>query len=473
MAEQQIKTRFCPSPTGELHIGSARTALFNWLMAKKHGGMFLLRIEDTDEVRSSDVYTQRMMRDLRWLGLDWDEGPEAGGDLGPYYQSQRQRIYDQYYDRLEQQGHAFPCFCSEQELQVARKAQLAAGKPPRYPGTCRNLTQSEIDDKRSLGLEPALRFKVPDNEVITFHDLVHGRHRFQSRDIGDFIIRRADGTPPFMFSNAVDDALMGVTHALRGDDHVTNTPRQLLILQALDLPAPYYAHIALIMGAEGGPLSKRLGSLSMERLRDAGYFPDALNNYLARLGHYTPYDDWLDRWQLAEMFNTDNLNTAPAHFDERQLQYWQHRTMQMLEPEAAQKTIEQYVNDWVPEAELPEFISTVKPNIDFPSQARAWAIAVYSDHIDYSDEARQWLTNAGPAFFRAAKNALQQHGLDYQKLCESIKSETGVKGKGLFKPLRSALTGEVQGPELANLVTLMGDQRVSQRLNDALKQVEA
>jgi glutamyl-tRNA synthetase len=226
------------------------------------------------------------------------------------------------------------------------------------------------------------------------------------------------------------------------------------------------------MGAEGGPLSKRLGSLSMERLRNAGYFPDALNNYLARLGHYTPYDDWLSRGQLAKRFSTDNLNTAPAHFDERQLQYWQHRTMQMLESDTVHKAIEREVKDLVPKTDLVKFVATVKPNIDFPNQARGWALAIYSDHIHYNDEARQWLTHAGSVFFEAAKKALQQHGLDYEQLCEIIKSEAGVKGKALFKPLRSALTGEIQGPELANLVTLMGDKRVSQRLDEALKQVE-
>ena len=281
MANPSIKTRFCPSPTGYMHLGNIRTAVFNYLLAKALGGVFLLRIEDTDRERSQSLYSDALQKDLEWLGLHWQEGP--------YFQSERQNIYDQYYQQLIDKDLAYPCFCTEEELTLSRKIQRASGKPPRYPGTCAHLTETQIQEKKSSGLIPTLRFRVNDDEVIEFDDLVRGHHRFLGKDIGDFIIRRTDGTSPFMFCNAIDDALMGVTHALRGEDHVANTPRQVLILKALNLPAPQYGHISLIVGPDGSPLSKRHGSQSVQDLRESGYLNIALNNYLARLGHY--YED--------------------------------------------------------------------------------------------------------------------------------------------------------------------------------------
>lgn len=265
--EGDVKTRFCPSPTGLMHMGNVRTALFNALLAKSANGCFLLRIEDTDRERSDARYTKALMEDLLWLGLGWQEGPDHHQGNGPYHQSERQSIYDDYYQRLETAGVAYPCFCSEEELALQRKIQRSSGRPPRYPGTCRELTDAQREEKFAQGLKPTLRFAVPENEMIAFDDLVRGHQKFDSNDLGDFIIRRADGTPPFLFCNAVDDALMGVTHALRGEDHLTNTPRQLMVLDALGLTGPTYGHIALIVGPDGSPLSKRHGSRSIEELR--------------------------------------------------------------------------------------------------------------------------------------------------------------------------------------------------------------
>ena len=253
----QIKTRFCPSPTGLMHIGNLRTALFSALLAQSsEQGSFLVRIEDTDQARSKLEFTEQLLADLLWLGVSWNEGPGKEQDNGPYFQSKRNDIYEQYYQQLLDEGHAFWCFCSEAELSVQRKAQLRAGQPPRYPGTCRHLTNEQIDKKRAQGIEPALRLRVPDEITIRFDDFIQGPKVFKSEDIGDFIIKKADGTASFMFCNAVDDALMGVTHAMRGDDHITNTPRQLYILQLLGLKAPQYGHTAIILGMDGKPLSK-------------------------------------------------------------------------------------------------------------------------------------------------------------------------------------------------------------------------
>ncbi|NJN46937.1 MAG: glutamate--tRNA ligase, partial [Candidatus Competibacteraceae bacterium] len=313
-----VKTRFAPSPTGHIHLGNARTALFNALLAFKHSGVLLLRIEDTDQERSQDAYVRDLFEDLRWLGLDWQEGPEVEGDSGPYFQSARDAVYDRYYQALESKELVYPCFCSPTELALSRKAQLTAGRPPRYPGTCARLNEAEREVRRERGIQPTLRFRVPTGQVVEFEDLVRGPQRFQTDDIGDFIIRRADGSAQFFFTNAVDDALMAVTHVLRGEDHLTNTPRQLLLLKALDLPTPYYGHISLLVGADGSPLSKRHGSRSLRQLREAGYLPEALNNYMARLGHSYIQDDWMSANELAAEFNPERLSRAPARYDEVQ-----------------------------------------------------------------------------------------------------------------------------------------------------------
>lgn len=306
-----MKSRFCPSPTGHLHLGNTRTALFNALLAKNQSGHFLLRIEDTDESRSFDHYTQALLDDLHWLGLDWQEGPEVDGPHAPYWQSKRQSIYAEYYEKLIQRQLAYLCFCTDSELAIERKVQLASGQPPRYAGHCRNLTAAEIETKLEKGCLPTLRFCVPKNQTIEFNDLVRGIQRFNTDDIGDFIIRRADKTASFIFCNAIDDALMGVTHALRGDDHLTNTPRQLLVLQALDLPAPNYGHIALIVGHDGSPLSKRHGSQSLLELREEGFLPEAITNYLARLGHNYKQTHYLSLAELSAHFSAPNQ--APRH----------------------------------------------------------------------------------------------------------------------------------------------------------------
>lgn len=273
MKTTPVKTRFCPSPTGLIHLGNIRTALFSALYALNQGGTFLLRIEDTDAERSEERYSQQLQDDLRWLGLDWQEGPVHDKGLGPYFQSERQSLYDDYYERLIVGGFAYSCFCSEEELALTRKIQRSQGKPPRYPGTCRALSEDERAEKLAQGLKPTLRFAVPNEATVEFEDLVRGKQIYKTEDMGDFIIRRGNGTSPFMFCNAIDDALMQVTHAIRGEDHLTNTPRQILILQALGLPIPSYGHIALIVGPDGSPLSKRHGSKSAVELREEGYLP--------------------------------------------------------------------------------------------------------------------------------------------------------------------------------------------------------
>lgn len=464
-----LKTRFCPSPTGYIHLGNVRTALFSALFAKKHQGCFLLRIEDTDLTRSEDTYTRALMQDLQWLGLQWDEGVDAPGDQGPYYQSQRQPIYDRYYGTLVEKGLVYPCFCTEAELALQRALQQKAGKPPRYPGTCRHLTVEECDAKLTAGIKPTLRFTIPDQDIITFTDTVRGLQTFKGSDLGDFIIRRADGTAPFMYCNAIDDALMGVNEVLRGEDHLTNTPRQIAILKALHLPVPNYGHIALIVGPDGSPLSKRHGSRSIHVLRDEGFLPLAIVNYLARLGHYYGHDTFLTLEQLAAEFKTESLAKSPAKYNEKQLLYWQNQAVSQLTEMEFYTWAGEAVAALVSQEKRTAFFEAIKPNVQFPSDVAAWARAFFDELVQLGSEEQVILDQAGKAYFTQAIIALDAFGANAEKIIEHLKETCGVKGKALFLPLRVALTGFQHGPDFAAIFSLMGVKTLKRRLERGMK----
>ena len=465
MTTQTMKTRFAPSPTGYLHLGNVRTALFNALLARRVNGQFVLRIEDTDQERSRPEYVAALLEDLRWLGLDWQEGPDIGGPCAPYAQSERGAIYAEYYQRLEAAEQVYPCFCTPAELALSRKAQRAAGRPPRYAGTCARLSAAERQARLEQGLQPTLRFRTPPGRRVEFIDWVRGAQRFASDDIGDFIIRRADGAPQFFFANAVDDALMGITQVLRGEDHLTNTPRQLLLLEALGLPAPEYGHLALIVGAEGGPLSKREGDLSLRELRATGYLPEALLNYLARLGHHYAQEGWMTLTELAAGFATEHLGRAPARYDEAQLLHGQAEALRHASPERLWTWMGVAVHELVAPTGRDEFIAAVRPNIQFPADAVFWAERFFgAAEMPLSDDSRAVIAAAGPGFFSHALAAYAEHGAAYQPLVEALKQRTGVKGKNLFMPLRAALTGETHGPELARILALLPPETVRRRL---------
>lgn len=482
MSQPPLKTRFAPSPTGELHLGNLRTALFNALLARGRNGAFVLRIEDTDAERSRSEYTAALQVDLRWLGLDWQEGPEVGGTAAPYLQSQRASIYDRYFQTLEAGDHAYPCFCSPQELSVARKVQQSAGKPPRYPGTCARLTPEQREAKRARGIAPTLRFRVPAGREIVFDDHVRGRQSFRSDDIGDFVIRRADGSAAFFFSNAVDDALMGITHVLRGEDHLANTPRQLLILEALGLPTPSYGHIALIVGEDGSPLSKRHGSRSIRELREEGILPLALTNHLARVGHTYESDAFMSLAELAAQFDIARLGRAPARHDASQLLHWQKEAVARASDAElwdwmGARTYQngRRIQDWVPADEALRFVRTVRENIVMPLDAYLWAGNLYAPADAFDPDARQVIREAGAGFFRAAQDT--SGAADFKAFIKELGAATGRKGKELFMPLRAALSGQLSdpecggiwrnGPELVRIAALLGETRLRERLRAA------
>ncbi len=403
MTSLPFKARFSPSPTGLMHFGNLRTALFNVLLAKAHTahsphpGTFLLRIEDTDMARSEQEFTEKLMHDLRWLGLDWQEGPGVEGPYGPYHQSHRHEIYEKYYQQLIAQKQAYWCYCSETELAIARKSQLAAGKPPRYSGTCRELTPEQQQAKVAKGLKPALRFRIPDNEIIEFDDFIQGPKHFVANDIGDFIIKKADNSASFMFCNAVDDSLMQVSHVMRGEDHLTNTPRQLLILKALRMPAPLYGHMPLILGFDGKPLSKRNGSQSIESLREQGYFPIAINNYLSRLGHHFEHEQLLSLDELGKHFAAKNIGRSPARFDLAQLNHWQKEAIMHASDEEFWQWVAPFVAELVGD-HAQAFTTTFKQNCILPTDAKAWAEQILTDapHWDLGRSGAQLLLRRDP-----------------------------------------------------------------------------
>jgi len=460
----QRVTRFAPSPTGELHLGNARTALFNLLLARHAGGRFVLRIEDTDAGRSSEAHTSALMSDLRWLGIDWNAGPDREDVRGPYRQSQRAALYVRDFTRLEELGVAYPCFCTPLELSVSRRTQLAAGKPPRYAGTCRELSPAERAQRVSQGLAATLRFRVPPGERVTFVDFVHGPQSFLTDDIGDFVIRRADGTAAFFFSNAVDDARMGVTHALRGEDHLTNTPRQLLLLNALALTPPSYGHVALIVGADGAPLSKRHGATSVREYRERGYQPAALLNHLFRLGHSTPLHGLVSLAQMAEAFDVAHLQRAPARFDEQQLAVWQKDAVHHLAPAVARDWLAPVLPPGLDERTTEAFVAAVLPNLVLPGDARAWVEIVFGAPPPLEPEGEELVRRAGRGYFAAAAAAAAKEGNDLTAITAAVRAATGARGRELYMPLRVALTGRSEGPELAPLLRAMPPDRARERL---------
>jgi nondiscriminating glutamyl-tRNA synthetase len=459
-----MRTRFAPSPTGRLHLGNVRTALFNFLLARATGGSFLLRVEDTDAGRSSEAAADAILEDLRWLGLNWDEGPDTGGSAGPYRQSERSAIYAEYLGRLREEGHAYPCWRTDAELKEYRRRRRAAGRPPVYDRDWARLSEDEVARRERAGQRPVIRFRVPDTGVLESDDCIRGAQHFALADIGDFVVQRSDGSPAFFFSNALDDALMGVTHVLRGEDHLSNTPRQILLLDSLGLPVPVYGHLPLLLGEDGKPLSKRRGSGGMAEFRDEGVFPQALANYAARLGHAFESGELMSLERLADHFALEKVGKAPARYDPVQLQHWQALAVQA----AGDTTLAEWAGESalreVPEGLRARFLECVRRNVHRPADVAAWADILFGQGLTISTEIEAVLTDTGPAFFQAALEGLESGGHNLAAVSGAVKQRLGIKGKAVFRPLRLALTGAEAGPELAQMVELLPEETVRSRL---------
>jgi len=467
MSTVPCATRFAPSPTGALHLGNARTALLNDLAARASDGRMILRIEDTDAARSDAALLERLLEDLRWFGLEWAEGPDVGGPRGPYLQSERRAGHAAALAALESGGWTYPCFCSPEELQLSRRAQLAAGRPPRYAGTCAALAAGEVARRIAAGTRPALRFRVPAGRLVEFDDLVHGPQRFASDDIGDFVLRRADGSVSFFLGNALDDADMGVTLVLRGDDHLANTPRQILLLEALGRLPPRYGHLPLLLGPGGSPLSKRDGAASLHDLRGQGYLPGALRNYLVRLGSACTHEGWLETDAMAGHLDLTRLGRSAPHFDEAQLRHWQREAV----AHASEAALRGWLGDRLAPLGGPEreqaFVAAVRGNLLFPDDAEALVEVVCGAAIAPEADAAREIAAAGREFYALAEAAWGAGEDSFRDWTRAVSERSGRRGAALYMPLRAALTGRTHGPELAPLAALMGPERVAARLRSA------
>jgi len=466
----EYKSRFCPSPTGFLHLGNLRTALLNVLLALQTKGTFLLRIEDTDQERSEKRYADAVCEDLEWMNFNWQEGPKVGGDQDSYFQSERNDIYASFYERLLEQDLIYPCFMSEQELKLVRRSQIAAGQPPRYNGAWANASQEEVEKELSVGSKPVYRFRIPKDKNISFIDLAKGEQSFSGSDLDDFIVKKQDGNPTFMFANAIDDSLMGVNIVLRGDDHLSNTPRQIALLKALDLPSPEFIHVALFTGDDGSPLSKRNGSLSVQELKEAGYFPKAIANYLSRVGHTIGDNELRSLEELSVVFKIDNISNSPSRFDIDQLGFWQKKVIESESTESLLAWLREHLNEVVPaEVDQNKFVELIRENILFPKDAVDYAKNLFVNSLASNEEVSTIIKNAGPSFFDIAKDSAQEHWGDWSKVMKVIGEKSGNKGKELFMPIRAAVTGQLSGPELDQVTDLLEIERVISRLEEASK----
>jgi nondiscriminating glutamyl-tRNA synthetase len=466
-----MRLRFAPSPTGQLHVGNARTALFNWLLAHGHDGTLILRIEDTDAERSTRESEAGILEDLRWLGLDWDEGPDVGGPHGPYRQSERLHLYASYANELIASDHAYYCFCPAAKLEADRKADLAAGRPPKYHGTCRELPVEATRARIENGERPVIRFKVPRSLEVTFNDSVRGDVTFNTEVIGDPVLVRSDGRPAYNFAVVIDDALMEVTHVIRGEDHISNTPRQLLLYRALGFTPPKFAHLALVMGPDHTPLSKRHGATSVAEFRLRGYLPEALVNYLALIG-WSPgasasdpgtNEELLPVAELARRFAIEDVGHAAGIFDVEKLSWMNRHYMKVAAPgRIAAESMRyflargyvrkrtdaalEYVSSLLPMAvgsvdrleEIPERVQFV-----FEFDAALALQQTDVAHVVAEAGARQVIA--------ALPDAIEGPLLDkeaFRAAAARVRERTGLKGKALFHPIRVALTGSDGGPEL-------------------------
>lgn len=474
----QIRVRFAPSPTGPLHIGGARSALFNYLYARGRGGKFIVRIEDTDLERSSRESEKDILDALRWLGIDWDEGIEAGGDKGPWRQTERLDLYVDHANQLIEKGMAYHCYCSQEEIEKEREEAMAQGRMPIYSGRCRNLSQAEKDAFIAEGRKPVVRFRVPEDQILTIEDLVRGTVSFESNGVGDFVIIKSDGIATYNFAVVMDDHFMEISHVIRGEEHLSNTPRQLVLYDAFGWSRPEFAHVSLILGKDRKKMSKRDGATSVVQYQDAGYLPEALVNFLALLG-WAPEgeEEIFSLEELCQKFSLDRVAKNPAVFDFEKLRWLNGVYIRKLPQEKIVEGIRPFLTSYIEgksqeEADL--WLSYVAAalfeHIGTFSEINKELEAFMADDFELSDEAREVLAEEGSlAVISAFRDKLAALGEISPETVKEIIKETGkdlgVKGKGLFMPVRIGISGQLHGPDLANTVTILGREKTLARID--------
>lgn len=490
MGNTEVRVRYAPSPTGFLHIGNARTALFNYLYAKHYDGKFIIRTEDTDLKRNVEGGEESQFKFLNWLGIHWEEGPDVGGDFGPYRQSERLAIYKEYVDELLAKDLAYECFMTEDELESEREEQRANGQIPKYSGAHSNLTEEEKEAFRAEGRQPSIRIRVPKDKTYTFQDIVRKQISFDSNDIGDWVIVKKDGYPTYNFAVVIDDHFMKITHVLRGEEHISNTPRQLMIYDALGWEAPQFGHMTLILNEDRKKLSKRDSHIIqfIEQYRDLGYLPEALFNFISLLG-WSPVgeEEIFNHETLVKIFDPERLSTSAAIFDVKKLQW--------MNGEYIKKADLQTVIDLA----LPHLIKAGKLPNDMDEVTRTWAeevISLYQEQLAYGAE----IVELTDLFFKeeidydeAAQAVLKEEqalevlqvltdklihldeftSANIKEQIKATQKETTHRGRKLFMPIRVATTGQTNGPELPKAIELLGKEIVLARLDALLKKLEA
>ncbi|WP_042171492.1 glutamate--tRNA ligase [Paenibacillus gorillae] len=483
---QEVRVRYAPSPTGHLHIGNARTALFNYLFARSQGGKFIIRIEDTDVKRNVAGGEESQLTYLKWLGMDWDESVDIGGGYGPYRQTERLDIYKEHWQDLLDRGLAYRCYCTEAELEQEREEQTSRGETPRYSGRHRDLTEEQRQAFEAEGRVASIRFRVPENRTFAFDDMVKGTISFDTAEMGDFVIVKKDGIPTYNFAVVLDDYLMRISHVLRGEDHISNTPRQLMIYEALGWEAPRFGHMTLIVNESRKKLSKRDESIIqfIEQYDGLGYLPEALFNFIALLG-WSPEGEQeiFTREQLVEVFNAERLSKSPAVFDTNKLT-WMN-------------------NEYVKKTELPRLVDLCLPHLqkagrveaELNAEGREWInalVALYQDKIRYASEivpltelffretvedeeeasvvlAEEQVVTVLAAFLAQVEAGEKTFDADgVKEMIKAVQKETGFKGKQLFMPIRAAITGQTHGPDLNQSIVLLGKDKVIGRLQGRL-----
>jgi nondiscriminating glutamyl-tRNA synthetase len=483
----QIRVRYAPSPTGHLHIGNARTALFNYLFARSQGGQFIIRIEDTDKKRNIEGGEQSQLKYLKWLGMDWDESVDKDGGYGPYRQSERNDIYEKYYNELLEKGLAYKCYCTSEELEAERQAQSDSNQIAGYSGRCRHLTAEQIEQFEKEGRQPSIRFRVPEGKVYSFDDMVKGHVSFESDGVGgDFVIVKQDGTPTYNFAVAIDDYLMDISHVLRGDDHISNTPKQLMIYEALGWEPPIFGHMTLIVNESRKKLSKRDESIIqfIEQYEDLGYLPEALFNFIALLG-WSPSgeEEIFTRDELIEIFDPSRLSKSPALFDKQKLAWMNNQYIKKLDLD---KLVEISLPHLMKAGRVPEemtdkqlqwvrdLIALYQEHMSFGAEIVELSSLFFKDEIEMEDEAKEILADEDVpqvlTVFLGEVEKLEDFTPEEIKVrIKSVQKSTGQKGKKLFMPIRVATTGQTHGPDLQKSIALLGKEKVMNRLAQAIK----
>ena len=478
-----IRVRFAPSPTGYLHIGNARTAFFNWLFAKSKNGKFILRIEDTDIARSKDTYSEKILEDLKWLGIDWNEGPDIGGLFAPYRQSERLEHYREFAGQLISEGKAYPCFCTDEELKERRAAALKKGLPPRYDGRCRKLDASMADELKKNNKPFALRFKVPDKKLMV-DDLIKGKVEFDTSLIGDFVIMKSANTPSFNFAVVCDDYAMKISHVVRGEDHLSNTPKHMLLFEALGAASPRYAHMSLTTAPGGVRLSKRTGATSIAKYKELGYLPEALMNYLALLG-WAPEDDKeiVSIDEMAKEFKIERLSKSSEAFDPAKLDwmsgmYIRNADLGLLTNLAIPYMIaKKFIKNSDAKkkfSELKGIVAAVRDHLACMSEITEHVGIFFNEKIKIKDKKLKEVVKTKEAklvlasFLKNLEKIDKLNEESFAPLVKLVAEETSLKGKNLYVPLRAAITGEPHGPELKLILPILGKDRCIKRVKQLL-----